>query len=301
MPSRATAYRVSMPNFPPGALIDLHTHSNHSDGTEPPAVVVEQAARAGLDVVALTDHDVVSGWDEADRAGQEHGVVVVPGIEVSCNHERISVHLLAYLPDGRDRTLLEELSASRASRDGRLRRMVELLAADGYPVTYEEVLGVAEKDASLGRPHIADVLVRHGVYGTRDQAFGGVLASSSPYYVAYHVLDPVRMTELVVRAGGVPVMAHPFASSRGRVVGDALIERMTDAGLVGLEVDHRDHGPAERRHAAELADRLGLLRTGSSDYHGTGKLNRLGENTTDPAVLEEILRRATGSGLLGAV
>lgn len=289
-----------MPILDAGAVIDLHTHSSRSDGTEPPAVLVEQAARAGLDVVALTDHDVVSGWEEADRAGREHGVTVVPGIEISCNHHRISVHLLAYLPDPTHEVLIEELARSRESRDTRLQTMVDLLAADGYPVSYEEVLAAAEADASLGRPHIADVLVRNGVYGDRDEAFTGVLASGSPYYVAYHVLDPVAMTELVVRAGGVPVLAHPFATARGRVISDELVEQMADAGLAGLEVDHRDHGRQEKEHAAALASRLGLLRTGSSDYHGTGKLNRLGENTTDPAVLEEILQRATGSTLLGA-
>lgn len=289
-----------MPILDAGAVIDLHTHSSRSDGTEPPAVLVEQAARAGLDVVALTDHDVVSGWEEADRAGREHGVTVVPGIEISCNHHRISVHLLAYLPDPTHEVLIEELARSRESRDTRLQTMVDLLAADGYPVSYEEVLAAAEEDASLGRPHIADVLVRNGVYGHRDEAFTGVLASGSPYYVAYHVLDPVAMTELVVRAGGVPVLAHPFATARGRVISDELVEQMADAGLAGLEVDHRDHGRQEKEHAAALASRLGLLRTGSSDYHGTGKLNRLGENTTDPAVLEEILQRATGSTLLGA-
>ncbi|MGO0576690.1 PHP domain-containing protein [Ornithinimicrobium panacihumi] len=284
-----------------GSVIDLHTHSDRSDGSEPPDVVVAQAARAGLDVVGLTDHDVISGWSEADRAGREHGVVVVPGIEISCNHHRISVHLLAYLPDGQDQALMEELARSRDSRDTRLRAMVDLLAADGYPVTYEEVLAVAGPEATLGRPHIADVLVRNGVYPRRDDAFVDVLASGSPYYVAYHVLDPVRMTELVVAAGGVPVLAHPFASSRGRTIDEGLVEQMALAGLAGLEVDHRDHGPEERDRAATLAERLGLLRTGSSDYHGTGKLNRLGENTTAPVVLEEILARATGSGLLGAV
>ena len=290
-----------MPLLRPGAVIDLHTHSACSDGTEPPGEVVVQAARHGLDVVALTDHDVVTGWSEADLAGQEHGVVVVPGIEISCNDRRISVHLLAYLPDPEDTVLAAELARSRASRDLRMRRMAELLAADGYPVSYEEVLAEAGDAASLGRPHLADVLVRHGVYGHRDEAFAGVLASGSPYYVAYHVLDPVQMTELVVRAGGVPVLAHPFAASRGRVVGERLVETMAEAGLAGIEVDHRDHGPADRRRAADLAARLGLLTTGSSDYHGTGKLNRLGENTTDPVVLEQIVERATGSGLLGAV
>lgn len=300
MPCPDTAYRVLMVTLAPDARIDLHTHSWCSDGTEAPGVVVAQAAKAGLDVIGLTDHDVVSGWAQADAAGQEQGVLVVPGIEVSCNWRGISVHLLAYLPDPQDEALLAELSASRVSRDTRLQRMVELLAADGFPITYDEVLEMAAAEASLGRPHIADVLVRHGVFPSRDEAFADVLSSHSRYYVAHHAPDPVHATEMIVAAGGVPVIAHPFASKRGEVVSDDLVADMADAGMVGVEVDHRDHGPSERAHAAALADRLRLVQTGSSDYHGAGKPNRLGENTTPIASLEAILERATGTGLLGA-
>lgn len=286
--------------LPPEARIDLHTHSWHSDGSEPPAVLVEQAARAGLDVVALTDHDVAAGWDEADEAGQRHGLVVVPGIEVSCSWRRISVHLLAYLPDPADADLAAELELSRTSRDTRIRTMVELLAADGHPVTYEEVLGVAGEGATLGRPHVADVLIANGRYRSREEAFADVLAAGSPYYVTHYAPDPVRAVELVVAAGGAAVMAHPFASRRGRVVTDAVIEEMAEAGMVGLEVDHRDHGPEERGHAEALAGRLGLVRTGSSDYHGAGKPNRLGERTTSPEALSRLLEAADGHRLLGA-
>jgi 3',5'-nucleoside bisphosphate phosphatase len=289
-----------MPSVPPDAVIDLHTHSLHSDGTEPPATVVRNAAAAGVDVVALTDHDVVSGWAEADLAGREVGVVVVPGIEVSCSWRGISVHLLAYLPDPADAELEEELGASRLSRDTRLQVMVQRLEADGYPVTYDEVLSTAAADASLGRPHIADVLVRNGVFSHRDQAFEDVLSTGSPYYVSHAAPDPVRATELVVAAGGAAVLAHPFATKRGRTITDDVVADMAAAGLAGLEVDHRDHGAAEREHAAGLAARLGLVTTGSSDYHGAGKQNRLAENTTAPAVLEHLLGRATGTPLLGA-
>lgn len=283
-----------------GSVVDLHTHSLHSDGTEPPAIVVSEAARAGLDVIALTDHDVMGGWQEADDAGRRHGVSVVPGIEVSCIWRGISVHLLAYLPDPQNPELLAELEASRASRETRLQRMVEGIAAAGFPVTYAEVLELAGDGATLGRPHIADVLVRNGVFDDRDQAFQRVLASGGPFYVSHYAPDPVRATELVAAAGGVAVMAHPFASSRGEVVGDEVIEQMAEAGLEGLEVDHRDHGPADREHASRLATRLRLLRTGSSDYHGAGKPNRLAENTTAPEVLVQILERGTGTALLGA-
>lgn len=284
----------------PDAVIDLHTHSLHSDGTEPPRTLVGKAAAAGVDVVALTDHDVVTGWAEADEAGREVGVVVVPGIEVSCSWRGISVHLLAYLPDPADEDLERELVASRLSRDTRLQVMVERLAADGYPVTYEEVLASAAADASLGRPHIADVLVRNGVFTHRDQAFDEVLSARSPYYVSHAAPDPVRATELVVSAGGAAVLAHPFATKRGRTITDDVVADMAAAGLAGLEADHRDHGPAERRHAADLAARLGLVTTGSSDYHGAGKQNRLAENTTSPAVLEVLLEQASGTSVLGA-
>lgn len=282
------------------AVIDLHTHSWCSDGTEPPAELVRQAGRAGVGTVALTDHDVTTGWDEAGAAGREHGVVVVPGIEISCSWRGISVHLLAYLPDPDDPALGAELARSRDSRDTRIQMMAERLAADGYPVTYEEVRAASPGEASLGRPHLADVLVANGRYPTREAAFADVLASASPYYVSHYAPSPTDAVELVVAAGGAAVMAHPFASRRGRVVPDEVIEEMVEAGMVGLEVDHRDHGRTDREHAADLATRLGLVRTGSSDYHGAGKPNLLGENTTAPDQLERLLSATSGQRLLGA-
>lgn len=300
MPSPGTAYGVTMSSFDPGVVIDLHTHSDRSDGTESPELVVRRAAEAGVDVVALTDHDVISGWAEADAAGREHGVCVVPGIEVSCSFEGASVHLLAYLPDPSHSGLMTELETARAGRDARLRTMVELIGEAGYPVTYDEVLAQAGPEATLGRPHIADVLVRKGVFDDRDGAFRELLSTGSPYYVSYRVLDPVRMTELIVAAGGVPVIAHPFSTRHGRVAPVRLIEEMTEAGLVGIEVDHHDHGAQERALAASVASDLGLLATGSSDYHGAGKVNVLAEHTTAPEVFRAIVDRASGTGLLGA-
>lgn len=283
-----------------GARIDLHAHSSHSDGTDVPARLIAEAAAAGLDVVALTDHDVTDGWAEAGRAGREHGVTVVPGIEVSCSWHGISVHLLAYLPDPTDVALSAELERSRTSRRTRMARMVERLAADGFPVSMEEVRAQAGPDATLGRPHLADVLVAHGRYPDRSAAFADVLAADSPYYVSHYAPDPVRAVELVVGAGGAAVVAHPFASVRGRVVEDSVIEAMAAAGMVGIEVDHRDHGEAERARARALADRLDLVRTGASDYHGAGKPNRLGENLTEPVAFGRLLGAAHGTELLGA-
>lgn len=274
-------------------LIDLHTHSTASDGTERPEVVMAQAARAGLEVVALTDHDTYAGWAPALVAAQRAGIALVPGVEVSCSHRGTSVHLLAYLVDPEHAGLRAELDHARESRATRVERMVERMSADGIPVTIDQVRAQAQAGATLGRPHIADALVESGVVRTRDEAFVSILRTGSPYYVSHYAPDPVRAVELVRAAGGVPVMAHPFAHLRGRTVGDDVIEAMAAAGLAGLEAGHRDHDDRARAHARDLAARLGMFVTGSSDYHGTGKENRLGENTTDPAVLAEIEAQAT--------
>jgi len=281
-----------------GVAIDLHTHSTASDGTEAPSVVVQRAVEAGLTTVALTDHDTTLGWAEASDAARAHGIRLVPGIEVSCSRRGKSIHLLAYLPDPHDADLVAELARARDSRDTRLDRMVALMAADGIPVTVESVRAEVEDGATAGRPHIADALVTAGVVDHRDEAFARWLGNDSPYYVSHYAPDPARAIGLVRSAGGVPVIAHPWSATRGRVVGDALVEELASVGLAGLEVHHRDHTPEAVRHLAALAGSLDLLVTGSSDYHGEGKLNRLGENTTDPAVLEAIVGLASGAAVV---
>jgi hypothetical protein len=274
-------------------MIDLHTHSTASDGTEPPETVVEAAARAGLDVMALTDHDTYAGWPAAARAAEQLGVSLVRGVEVSCSRGGISVHLLGYLVDPEAAGLRAELERARDSRVTRIDRMVGRMAADGIPVSLEEVRALAGAGATLGRPHIADVLVSNGYVATRDEAFRDLLRNGSRYYASHYAPDPVHAVELVREAGGVPVMAHPFANARGWTVGDEVIEAMAEAGLAGLEAYHRDHRPSEVAHAEALATRLGLFVTGSSDYHGTGKENRLGENTTTAEVLAQIEAQAS--------
>jgi predicted metal-dependent phosphoesterase TrpH len=277
--------------------IDLHTHSYVSDGTQPPGDVVASAAQAGLDVVALTDHDTTAGWEEASTAAVRHGIALVRGIEISCARDGISVHLLGYLHDPTDAALLAELERSRSSRHTRAERIVRKLSAD-VPITYEEVLETAAPGATVGRPHIADALVAKGVVATRDDAFADYLYIGSPYHASHYAPDPVTAVRLVNAAGGVAVMAHPFAGRRGRLVHDEVIEAMADAGLAGLEAHHRDHRPEDVARAEEMARRLGLFVTGSSDYHGAGKVNVLGENTTAPAVLREIEERASGVPVL---
>ena len=273
--------------------IDLHTHSNASDGTHDPGQVVSEAAAHGLTTIALTDHDTTAGWAEATAAALELGVDLVPGVELSTQHHGISVHLLGYLIDPDHPVLRRERERARASRDTRMERMVEKLAADGIPVTLEAVRAQAKPGATLGRPHVADALVEVGYVPDRAAAFADLLHDRSPYYVHHYAPDVVRAVALVREAGGVPVMAHPFANRRGRTVTDHVIEQMAAAGLAGLEAFHRDHLGPERAHAVALAERLGLFVTGSSDYHGTGKENRIGENTTEPAVLAQIEEQAT--------
>ncbi len=268
--------------------VDLHTHSRVSDGTDSPAELVAAAVRAGLDVVALTDHDTTRGWAEAEAAAVRAGIALVRGAELSCRADHASVHLLAYLHDPDDAALLAEGEEIRRSRLDRARAMVDRIAVD-HPLTWDDVLAQTQTGTTVGRPHIADALVATGVVADRSAAFASILATGSPYYVPYYATALLPAIAMVRAAGGVPVLAHPAAAARGRVVSDATIRAAADAGLAGLEIDHRDHTPAQRAHLADLAAELGLLVTGSSDYHGTGKPNRLGEHTTASAVLEALV------------
>ncbi|MCC9173199.1 PHP domain-containing protein [Arthrobacter sp. zg-Y179] len=279
--------------------IDLHTHSCVSDGTEQPADVIASAAKAGLDAIALTDHDTTAGWADAAAAAQEHGITFVPGMEVSCrSSEGISVHVLSYLHDPAHPGLLEEIARSRAARVTRAELMVQRLAED-FPIDWDSVQEQVAPGATIGRPHIADALVAAGVVPNRSAAFSGILTARSPYFVAHYAPDPARAVELVRQAGGVPVFAHPVASSRGRVVGEETFTEMIDAGLLGVEVNHRDNPEQGREWLRRLAKDNDLLVTGSSDYHGTGKPNLLGEFTTEPAVLERIAALGTGAAVVG--
>ena len=279
--------------------IDLHAHSTRSDGTRTPAELVADARRGHLDAVAITDHDTTSGWLEATAAAHEHGITLVSGVEISCERDGRSVHLLGYLVDPSNTPLATELAKARESRVTRLERMVARLAADGIPVTYAAVLAKVPPGATPGRPHIADALVAAGAVATRDEAFARWLHDQSPYYVHHYAPDPVRAVGLVQAAGGVAVLAHPFTQTRGAgVLTDRAIGELADAGLRGLEADHPDHDAPARARAHALAARLGLLVTGSSDYHGAGKTTRLGDNLTDPAALAAIEAQATGAAIV---
>ncbi|MFC8346585.1 PHP domain-containing protein [Streptomyces sp. NPDC057280] len=274
--------------------IDLHTHSTASDGTDTPAELVRNAAAAGLDVVALTDHDTTRGHAEAVAALPE-GLTLVTGAELSCRIDGVSMHLLAYLFDPAEPELLAERELVRDDRVPRARGMVAKLQALGVPVTWEQVARIAG-DGSVGRPHVATALVELGVVPTVSDAFTeDWLADGGRAYVEKHETDPFEAIRLVKAAGGVTVFAHPGAHKRGRTVPEAAIVKMATAGLDGIEVDHMDHDPETRDRLRGLAADLGLLVTGSSDYHGSRKTVALGEFRTDPEVYGEITRRATGA------
>jgi predicted metal-dependent phosphoesterase TrpH len=276
--------------------IDLHTHSTASDGTVAPARLVADARAAGLDVVALTDHDTTAGWDDAARA-LPAGLSLVRGAEISCTRDGIALHLLAYLFDPEEPDFAAARAELRTSRVGRAERMVALLQADGVEVTWEQVAAYA--GGTVGRPHVAQALMAAGVVGSVDEAFSAAwLGSGGRYFVAKRELDAVEAVRLVRAAGGVTVFAHPAASRRGRTVGDEAFAALAEAGLDGIEVDHLDHDDAERDHLRGVAADLGLLVTGSSDFHGTNKTNQLGAHTTGPDAFEQLVDRAHGLPVL---
>jgi predicted metal-dependent phosphoesterase TrpH len=282
----------------PARRIDLHTHSTASDGTTPPAVLVAEARAAGLDVVALTDHDTTAGWADA-AAALPDGLSLVRGTELSCSRGGISLHLLAYLFDPTEPEFAAARLRLRASRIGRAEQMVAMLAADGHPVTWEQVQALA--GGTVGRPHLAQALMAHGLVRSIPEAFSpDWIGTRGRYWVSKVELDVVEGVRLVTGAGGVAVFAHPAASKRGRTVGDDVIVRMAEAGLAGLEVDHVDHDADARRHLRGLAAELGLLTTGSSDFHGDNKPVRLGANLTSEDAYDALVERASGLAVVAA-
>jgi predicted metal-dependent phosphoesterase TrpH len=263
-------------------MIDLHTHTTASDGTDSPAALVNKALSAGIKTLAITDHDSTSGWSEAITALRP-SLSLVLGAEISTlTLDGISVHMLGLLFDGEDKSMQNMLAESRDTRIPRMRKMIDLLAADGINISIEDVMAAIPVGATLGRPHLADALVRNRVVATRDEAFLELLHNDSKYYVTHAAPTPEDAIRQINQAGGVAVIAHPFASRRGEVISAATFTHLVSAGLHGIEVNHRDHSQAEREQLAQIADQLGLVKTGSSDYHGNGKLNELGENLTDP-------------------
>lgn len=274
---------------------DLHLHSDHSDGTEPPAAVMAAAHRHGIRTAALTDHDTTSGWAEAADAAASLGMSFLPGMELSARHEWRSVHVLAYLIDPDDRGLRALTDRIRESRLSRARTMAERIGRD-YDLTWEDIEAQTAEGATVGRPHIADALVARGHVRDRGEAFGGILSPASGYYVALYAPDPVAAVAAVAGAGGVPVIAHP--AGRAGLLPDRLLRGMLDAGLAGFELGHRENVEPALGALRDLVAERDLIVTGSSDYHGRGKPNVPGENTTTPEMIARIVALGSGSALV---
>lgn len=273
---------------------DLHLHSNHSDGTEAPAEVVRQAHAHGLRTIALTDHDRTTGWAEAGDAATALGMTFLPGMELSAKHEWRSVHVLGYLFDADDAALGAETARIRGDRIGRAERIVRSIGRD-YDLSWDDVLAQTTLDATVGRPHIADALVARGIVRDRTEAFDGILHPREGYYEPHYAPDPLTAVRLITGAGGVAVIAHPVTAGRDRMMPVPFLERLIDAGLGGFEIDHRENTEEGKRLLHDIAARHDLIVTGSSDYHGTGKPNRPGENTTDDDMVQRLIDRATGT------
>ncbi|AWB93173.1 PHP domain-containing protein [Aeromicrobium chenweiae] len=271
--------------------IDLHTHSNRSDGTDSPAELVANAKAAGLDVVALTDHDATTGWDDAVEAGESIGLHVVRGIEVSTWFHGESVHLLGYEFDPTDVPLLAELDRVLGGREQRLPQMLARLAEHGIDITMADVAAQSVDAAASGRPHIADAMVAKGYIAHRDEAFRGWLNSGGKAHVERYAAPLIEAVRLLKAAGGKAVVAHPWSRGSDKVLTADAFETLAEAGLDGIEVDHNDHDEEARRGLRRIAADLDLVTTGSSDYHGTGKSEafHLGAHTTDPEEYGKLL------------
>ncbi|WP_173138906.1 PHP domain-containing protein [Kibdelosporangium persicum] len=283
-------------------VIDLHTHSSVSDGTDTPTQLITTAAAAGLSTVALTDHDTTAGWAEA-AAALPAGLSLIRGAELSCTSPNgrggtATVHLLAYLFDPTAPAIVAEQSRLRAERRARLHKMARRMAADGYPVDADELMAGLPEDSPAGRPHLAMALVKAGVVQTVDEAFAVFLNSNGRFHVSRRDTPVHTAIEMIADAGGVTVLAHAFAHHRGPTVTADVIKELAAAGLTGLEVDHPDHDEATRAELAELAGDLRLVRTGSSDYHGTNKTIRIGQESTSPEALAELVSRTSGVPVL---
>ena len=253
---------------------------------------MKKALSAGITTLAITDHDSTAGWNEAITALQPQ-IELVLGAEISClTTDGISVHMLGLLFDGEDKAIQQMLADSRDTRIPRIRKMVELLSADGIKISLDDVYRVTPAGATIGRPHLADALVANGVVASRDEAFLELLNNESKYYVAHAAPTPVDAIQAIRSAGGVAVIAHPFASRRGQIITASTFSDLVNAGLNGIEVHHRDQSAEEQATLTSIARELSVVITGSSDYHGTGKLNGLAENTTDKAQWEQLESQA---------
>ena len=281
-------------------MIDLHTHTTCSDGTDRPRVLVNKAIVQGLEVLGIADHDTTSGWEEAAQALRGN-LQLVLGAEISClTNDGISVHMLGMLFDPNHIEMQTMLEETRDGRLPRMRKMIEKMRTEGMDISMEDVENVMPAGATMGRPHLADALVAKKIVKSRDEAFIDLLHNESRFYVSHAAPTPVEAISMIRRAGGVAVIAHPFASHRGQVLKSEDFADLVVAGLNGIEVDHRDQNPDERAMLRVIAQELDLVVTGSSDYHGTGKLNSLAENQTSREQWQKLEAQADARRVINA-
>ena len=273
-------------------MIDLHTHSLASDGTDSPGELINKAHASGITVLGLMDHDTVAGWDEATMYLRP-GMSLVLGSEISCQTlDGTSVHMLGMLFDRENEALAEVLATTRDNRLTRMNRIIARMNEAGYEISIEDVLAQLAPGATLGRPHLADALIAKKLVASRDEAFAELLHNNSKFYISHYSPKPEDAIRLIKDAGGVAVIAHPLASLRGRTISIDSFASMVDAGLDGIEISHRDQTEEQRELLREVVAQYGIIATGSSDYHGNGKLNELAEFTTNPDDFEALEARA---------
>jgi predicted metal-dependent phosphoesterase TrpH len=281
-------------------MIDIHTHTTCSDGTDRPRDLVNKAIVQGLEVLGISDHDTTSGWEEATKA-LRGTLKLALGAEISClTTDGISVHMLGMLFDPNHQEMQTVLEETRDGRLPRMRKMIEKMRAEGMDISIEDVEKAMPVGATMGRPHLADALVTKKIVKSRDEAFIDLLHNDSRFYVSHAAPTPVEAIALIRRAGGVAVIAHPFASHRGQVLKPDDFADLVAAGLNGIEVDHRDQNPDERAMLRVIARELDLVVTGSSDYHGTGKMNQLAENHTSREQWEKLESQADARRVVNA-
>ena len=281
-------------------MIDLHTHTTCSDGTDSPRELVNKAIVQGLQVLGISDHDTTSGWEEATQT-LRGSLQLALGAEISClTNDGISVHMLGMLFDPLHEEMQQVLEETRDGRLPRMRKMIEKMRAEGIDISIQDVEAVMPEGATMGRPHLADALVAKKIVKSRDEAFIDLLHNDSRFYVSHAAPTPAEAIALIRRAGGVAVIAHPFASHRGQILKADDFSELLSAGLNGIEVDHRDQNPDERAMLRVIAHELDLVVTGSSDYHGTGKLNSLAENHTSREQWEKLEAQANARRVITA-
>jgi predicted metal-dependent phosphoesterase TrpH len=281
-------------------MIDLHTHTTCSDGTDRPRDLVNKAIVQGLEVLGIADHDTTSGWEEATQALRGN-LKLALGAEISClTTDGVSVHMLGMLFDPNHKEMQTVLEETRDGRLPRMRKMIEKMRAEGMDISMEDVENAMPVGATMGRPHLADALVAKKIVKTRDEAFIDLLHNDSRFYVSHAAPTPAEAIALIRRAGGVAVIAHPFASHRGQILKADDFAELVAAGLNGIEVDHRDQNPDERAMLRVIARELDLVVTGSSDYHGTGKMNLLAENHTSREEWQKLESQADARRVVNA-